>query len=312
MLLTRENNVEWPWMLYIEMFIAGIAAGAFVIAAILELLGRGRSPAARTAHMIAFPLMIVATFLLIIDLKRPERFWHMALQNHTLWPMFKWWSPISYGTWLVMGFTGFAFVSFLDALIADGWMRLGGWKRDNTLHGSRLGPLWAIGGALFAFGVAAYSGLLLSTTLIPGWAHSPLIGSLFVAISGTTGAAAILLILALRRRIDTAEVDGLRQAMTWLLIWQTAVLLLFLATAGEGIWFFLTPSIRAAGAILVGIVLGIVLPLVLWFYPRSWRWIPFSPAPQRPARLAVPASLVLIGGFLLRYAIIRGPQHAIG
>jgi len=33
--------------------------------------------------------------LLIVDLPRPLRFWHMLLQSQTLVPMLKWWSPMS-------------------------------------------------------------------------------------------------------------------------------------------------------------------------------------------------------------------------
>ncbi len=45
--VTRANEVHWDWLVYLEMFLAGIAAGAYVMAAILSLLGRGRSPLAR-------------------------------------------------------------------------------------------------------------------------------------------------------------------------------------------------------------------------------------------------------------------------
>src|SRR5690606_38607653 len=98
MLEERLNPVHWTWMLYLEMFLAGVAGGAFVAAAILELSGRGRSAAARTAHLIPFPLLALSTILLIVDLYRPERFWHMALMSERGLPILKPWSPMSLGT----------------------------------------------------------------------------------------------------------------------------------------------------------------------------------------------------------------------
>ena len=59
-MLDRETLLHWNWLVYLEMFVAGTAAGAYVTATFLELLGRGRSPLVRTAHLLAFPLMALA------------------------------------------------------------------------------------------------------------------------------------------------------------------------------------------------------------------------------------------------------------
>src|SRR5687768_16742448 len=128
MLMERVNDPHWTWLVYLEMLIAGITAGAFVAAAILELSGRGRSPAARTAHLIPFPLMVLASPLLIFDLNRPERFWHMVVMSERGLPMLKPWSVMSMGTWLVMLFTGVCLISFLDALIARRAFGILGWR----------------------------------------------------------------------------------------------------------------------------------------------------------------------------------------
>ena len=109
MLEERANPVHWTWLVYLEMFLAGVAGGAYVAAAMLELSGRGRSAAARAGHLIAFPLVLLATLLLIVDLSRPERFWHMVLMNERLLPILKPWSPISLGTWLLMLFAAVSF-----------------------------------------------------------------------------------------------------------------------------------------------------------------------------------------------------------
>jgi formate-dependent nitrite reductase membrane component NrfD len=294
----RENPVHWDWLIYLEMFVAGVAAGAYATATLLEVFGRGRSPVARTAHLIAFPLMVVAAILLTVDLNRPERFWHMLVQSKTLLPMFKPWSPISVGSWLVLLFPAVAFVSFVDALIARRVFALGGWRWDRTLHGTPLGLIWSIIGGVLALAVAAYSGVLLSVTNIGGWSNSSLIGALYVATAAVTGIAAVLLIEALRGRTDPADVAGLLRAATGLILWQMLLLVVFLATLGrDGLAVFLTgsPLVAIIGAVL----LGGILPLVLRF----------TRAGVRPSTTALFAALILVGGFLLRYAVVMGPQQ---
>src|SRR5438105_2144933 len=169
MLLDRFNSMHWDWLVYLEMFVAGIAAGAYMVAALLEWGGRGRSPLARSAHAIAFPLVALAGLLLAVDLSRPERFWHMVIQSNTMLPMFKYWSPMSFGSVLLLLFGAITFVSFVDFLIGRGLFGLGPWRSETTLHGSVLGRIWALLGLLAGFGIAAYSGILLSATNIPGW-----------------------------------------------------------------------------------------------------------------------------------------------
>jgi len=294
MLLDRFNPVHWEWMVYLEMFIAGIAAGAYMVAALLEWSGRGRSPLARSAHALAFPLVALAGLLLAVDLSRPERFWHMVVQSHTMLPMFKVWSPISMGSMLLLVFGGLTFVSFVDFLISRDFFRLGGWRDERTLHGSAVGRVWALLGLLTAFGTAAYSGILLSATNIPGWGHSTLIGAVYVATAIITGVAALLLIQTIRGFIDE-DVVALAGTNTWLIVWWLVMVVVFLATLGEGLRFIATGI--ASVALIAAIVLAGVVPLALRFA-----------AGARSQSLLVPAVSILIGGLLLRFAIVMGPQ----
>ena len=296
--MIRANAAHWDWLVYLEMFVAGVAAGAYFTAALLELMGRGRSPAARTGHLLAFPLMLLAALLLTVDLTRPERFWHMILQSKTFLPMFKPWSPMSLGSWLVLLFPAMALVSFVDALIARRRLSLGGWRYDRTLHGTPLGLVWSLLTATVALAVAAYSGVLLSTTNFGGWSDSTLIGALYVAIAAATGMAAVVLVEALRRPADWADLTSLLRTVTALLIWEMVVLFLFLATMGRDGWAVFLSGWSLL-AILAAIVLGGILPLVMRFRERV----------PRPSAVALFAGLILLGGFLLRYAVVMGPQQ---
>ncbi len=296
MLDERANAVHWTWLVYLEMFVAGVAGGAYVAATILELSGRGRSAAARTAHLVAFPLMALATLLLMVDLQRPERFWHMAVMNERFLPMFKPWSPMSLGTWLVILFTIFAFVSFLDALIARRVFTIGGWRYDRTLHGSPLGLAWSLVGALLGLGVGIYSGVLLSVGNFPGWSQTWMIPAVFVSTAMITGVAAVVLVQTILGDAD-ADVVSLAYTNVWLIAWWLVTVVIFLLTlAGGGGAYFLTgiPLL----AILAAIVLAGIVPLVLYA---------LRPVGLK-GNLALSAVLVLVGGFLLRYGIVMGPQ----
>jgi formate-dependent nitrite reductase membrane component NrfD len=299
-LLDRLNAVHWSWLVYLEMFVAGIGAGAYLVAVLLEWQGRGRSSTARAAHLIAFPLIAVATVLLILDLDRPERFWHMVLMSKWALPILKTWSPISYGSWLVMAFTAVAFVSFVDALIAGALFSLGGWRRGRTLHGGPLGAAWSLLGAALAFAVGTYSGVLLSATNVQGWGQTVLIPAAYVATAVVTGVAAVVLVQAIRGHLD-ADVVALWRTNAWLLaLWLVvAVAFLLALTDGSARFFLFGPPLAA---IVVALALGGVVPLVL----------SFGRSEHRSGLLSVSALLVLLGGFLLRYAIIAGPQAYLG
>src|SRR5262250_3757042 len=117
---------EWEWLLVWYFFLGGLAAGLYFMAALIELVGSERDRAmAKIAYYCAFPLAVVCGVLLILDLGRPERFWHMLIQSETGRPMFKWWSPMSVGSWGLSVFGAFSLVSFLGVLAEDRWIRLG-------------------------------------------------------------------------------------------------------------------------------------------------------------------------------------------
>jgi formate-dependent nitrite reductase membrane component NrfD len=289
----RFNPVHWDWLIWLAMFFAGTAAGAYLVAALLEAFGRGRGSLARTAQVAAFLILLATPLLLTVDLSRPERFWHMVIQSETLRPMLKPWSPMSLGTILLVLFSGLAFLSFLDALIADGRLSLGPWRRGNTIHGTPLGLVLTLLGAVLAVAVGAYSGVLLSVTNIPGWANSVLIGAVYVATSLRTGVAAVLLVQRLRDRVDV-DLRALEAMHVWLILFWLVVMAVFLGTLGDASRVFLVGAPLLA--MIAAILIGGLLPLGLHYLGHS-----------RGIALAS-ALAILAGGVLVRYAIVMGPQ----
>ena len=290
------NTPDWGWLIVLYFFLGGIAAGAYFSGALLELVGEPQDRAAvRVAHLISFPLLAICGILLIVDLHHPERFWHMVVQNSRFLPMFKWWSPMSIGSWALLVFSGMAFLSFVDALLEQG-------RGRGFLHGGPLGTLWALIGSAIGFFFASYTGVLIGTTNFPVWRDSPWIGALFMASAASTGLAAMLLVLSLRARSPLGTRHKLEEVDNYARIIELVLIVLFVATLGALAFPFLTNPL---GAILLwgGVVLlGLLIPLGLHFLP----------ALRRPAAPVVAGILTLIGGLILRYVVVMVPQGIFG
>ena len=292
---------DWGWWIVLYFFVGGIAAGAYFTAALLELTGDPRDrDAIRIAHYIAFPLAVICGLLLIVDLGRPERFWHMIFQSGRFpLPSFKFWSPMSVGSWGLLIFSGFAFLSFVDAILSR--------RRERRLvHHGALGRAISVLGAIAGFFLASYTGVLLSTTNQPVWTQSNVMGALFLVSGASTGIATLGLLLGLRRQYFASARHKLDEADNIMMLLELVLLAVFLVSLGS----MAGPAAAAAGAIPflsgpgllvlgVGVAfLGLLIPLLLHLRPRMLG----TGTPM------VAAILVLIGGFLLRYAVVMFPQ----
>ncbi len=108
----------WHWLVVVYFFLGGLAAGSFFLAAMVDLLGNEQDrPLARLGYYTSILILLPAAPLLILDLNRPERFWHMLFQSERFpLPMFKWWSPMSVGSWALSIFGAVALLMALAAL----------------------------------------------------------------------------------------------------------------------------------------------------------------------------------------------------
>jgi formate-dependent nitrite reductase membrane component NrfD len=279
---------HWRWLIVLYFFVGGLAGGSYFLAVLIDLFGRREDrPLARLGYYVAFPCVVLSGLLLIFDLERPLRFWHMLIAANTWRPMFKNYSPMSIGSWALLVFGFFAFLAFLSALRDSGrldwpWLRL---VRPPTV----VGAVVAIVGGLFAFFVAGYTGVLLAVTNRPIWSDTPLLGLNFV-VSAASTSAALLILLARRRH---AGVRALERFDASVLALELVALIALLASLGS----MLKVWLNAWGALLFFgvIVLGILVPLLL-----QWR----ARASRGGLSVAVSALLVLVGGFIFRVVVI--------
>lgn len=295
---------HWAWWIVFYFFVGGIAGSAFLLASLLHLAGRPADrPLVRLGYYTAFVGVIISGILLTLDLNRPERFWHMLIESNTGRPMFKSWVPMSVGSWGLLLFGLFAFLAALAALSEE--------HPDRRLLQAgpiralrRRGPstVIAVLGSAFGLFLAGYTGVLLAVTNRPIWADSTLLGILFLVSSASTGAAALILLAIWRRAGHPASLHWLAWFDRRVLVLELVLLILFLVSLGSvarvfvGWW---------GVALVLGVIgVGIVAPLLL---ERG------HPAPARHD-LVRTASLVLIGGFLLRVVVLLSSAeiHVLG
>ena len=285
---------HWTWFIIPYFFIGGLAGGAYFLAAFLEWFGQPADrPVIRTGYRVAAVGAILSGVLLTIDLGRPLRFWHMLFQSENFPAiMFKTWSPISFGAWVILLFGLFSVLSALGVMFEEGRLNNRALRAiGGVMQGRGLAKLVASIGGLLGFFVAGYTGVLISVTNRPIWADSPWLGALFLVSGASTGAAALIL-LAPGRGATQQSLRWLTSFDTKALVVELLILVLFIAS----LWPIRQVWVSFWGLLLlVGVVgAGILVPLRLQANP------------------AKAARLVLLGGFLLRVATLlasEGVEH---
>jgi formate-dependent nitrite reductase membrane component NrfD len=278
---------EWHWLVVLYFFFGGIAGGSYFIAAMLDLFGsEADRPLARLGYYVALPAVVLCAPLLIVDLNRPERFWHMLVQSETWLPMFKAWSPMSVGSWALTFFGAFALLSFLGCL----------WQPFRFVRRDPLRQVVAVLGAGFAFFLASYTGVLLSVTNRAIWADSNLIGLLFLSSAASTAAALLLLLGHRRRAVASASLDKLSTFDNWVMLVELVALVAFVLSLGALARLWL--SSWGLALVLGVLVVGILLPLLLHRRPRL----------LGASTTTASALLALLGGFVLRAVVVFAGQ----
>ena len=308
------KSSDWPLLIDIYFFLGGIAGGAFVIATIASLLdGRRYRDVVRVGYYVALFAIIPCPVLLIVDLGLPSRFLNMLMVSKpslaigmsavTVGPLhIKPYSPMSAGAWGLMVFSSCAFLCAAETWLAD--------RRGRAFPRVRIvaGAIGIVAG----FFLAAYPGVLLGATARPLFISAHWLGALFLAVGAATGSAAIALVLAWLR--GSAAQDALARVMRVLSvalvaeIVALALVIVSIRSAGSaGLDAALGQLVTGPFSIafwLGAVFLGAVLPLLLSTIGRS-----------ALTMTALRATLVLVGGFLIKFILIDAGQaslHGVG
>lgn len=285
---------EWRWWIILYFFVGGIAGGSFFLASLLYLFGRPADrPLVRLGYYVAFIGTAISGILLILDLHRPLRFWHMLIESNTGNPMFKYWAPMSIGSWALLLFGLFAALAALGAAREEERVRWG----PAFVVRSGFRTVVAIVGGVLGFFFASYTGVLLSVTNRPVWADSPMLGVLFLFSAGSTAAATLILLARRREAVGAASLGKLAEFDKWSLVLELIAIVAFLITLGAAARVFL--SVWGVLLLLGVIGVGILLPLAMGLgWVKRWTATP-----------ATAAGFVLIGGFLLRVVTLLSSEQ---
>ena len=142
----------WIWSVPAYFYVGGLAGAALVLGAVAQLTGDPElRPLVRTCRSIGAAGHVIGSALLIHDLGRPSRFFHMLR-------VFNLKSPLSIGSWILAA-----------GGIASG---LAATAPERKRIGRMIGNIGGLAAGTLGIPLAGYTGVLLSTTAVPVWYKS--------------------------------------------------------------------------------------------------------------------------------------------
>jgi Fe-S-cluster-containing dehydrogenase component/formate-dependent nitrite reductase membrane component NrfD len=237
-----------PWGAKVSLYLwtKSIAAGAMVMAALDRLMSltRGDALFQTGAPVVALVFLAVTLGLLVLDLKRPDRFHYVLLKgNRRSW--------LVWGAWILMAF----------GLLAALWLSTG---RGPDVGGHHRVLLWPA--LLLGFAAAGYSAFLFGQAEGRDFWQSPLLLPHLMVAAMLAGAAALVLVGTVTDASESAML-GMAGMLAVALILHAVLLF-----AELGVTHANTDVARAARLITRGgyggrfwggaVAAGIVLPLL--------------------------------------------------
>ena len=323
------GEMAWQWPIWIDLWAAGMAGGAYLVAFFINrFTGGANINLFRLAVYTGVPLAIIGVLLLVIDLGTPIWFWHLFVN-------FKPIAVMSMGTWTLFSWI---IVAFLMMIM---WVIDGDATRKPELYPNNMaGKMRSASGFLSWIGLIlaallmTYTGVLLGATAQPIWAASPLFPALFVASAVCTGAALLILMSLVINAVNKGSSATMHSIVKWLFgstgwtisngtigrlakglagiaTLQVVVLIGYavwlsvssVAGAGDALALLTTGSLAIpfwAGVVLVGLLVPLVILLANWSKALEAKYV---------TSLVVAASAcVLLGGLVLRAVMAVGGQ----
>lgn len=316
-------QLTWSWQPALYLFLGGMGAGAFVMAAVLFLIDRTRHRLIVCVSMWAALFSLAAGLLLLLtELITPARgllMWQ-SFGHFTSW--------MTYGAWGAFAAMAVFAVSALLATRPVGvWLaKKWAWfeKKGTTLRR----VLAVIGIVLGAF-VAVYTGMLLMTAeSVPLW-DTPLLPALFTVSAFDTGVALVELVAIVLSKKDALVPKArllMERIVVVLVLVEGVVMAVFLASMlGADAQTAVGATAAASATLLVSgglapcfwgivVVCGLAVPLAmalmgLVLHRRGGKK-PGAKQHAGTALMAVGAVGALIGGCELRFLILAAGIHA--
>jgi formate-dependent nitrite reductase membrane component NrfD len=281
-----EGQKNWGWMVVLDLFLAGLGSGAFLASFVLDLLGEYPN-LARAGSLVGPVAALLGSLLLVVDLGSPGRslrLWSSPAALRTSWMI--------RGAWLQAGFIILGLAYALPRFAAFEWLP---W----TVSGG-LGRAFGWLAAVLALAVPAYPGMMLGVVQsIPAWNNAAL--PVLFLLSGLGAGVAVLQLLAPAMPVDVAGLHRLAIAGVIVVVLLAMALAAYIEVVRHmGTTGAASVRLLKSGVFIFGAaILGLAAPLVL--LAVSLRLDGLS---QTRVLGAVSAVLMLVGGLLLRHALV--------
>jgi molybdopterin-containing oxidoreductase family membrane subunit len=294
-----------PWGLWITIDLSAIAlgAGAFTLSAVVYLFGLKRFQSiVRLAVYVGFIGYTTALLTLVMDIGRPDRFWHPWVYwnvHSVLWEI----------TWCITIYLTILMIEFAPVIAELPWFarwpRLRRWAQ--AVH--HAAPYLAVAGLLISLlhqsSLGATYGVLRSRPIWfkPSMPIMFIVSAIAVGPALTMGAGIAIQWITGRRSIPTevlrtiARFSGLALlAYLYIKLWDLAAVSYYGRTpASDRALFVLNQQTPYGFGFWVGeILLGIVIPVILFLTPSLRR---------RPSALFLGAALATAGIVIHRWNV---------
>jgi len=309
------KHPEWGLLIVNYLFLGGLSAGLFFLSSLATLLRKQPDDmytriARCGATLAPWPVMI-GSLLLIFDLGRWYTFFKLFLH-------FRWTSPMSIGSWLLLAFNALSLVALFAGLSDEQRGRLFRRlpKKLQTLNvdlSSKL-PLISVIGIPLSIAVGIYTGVLLGAVQARPFWNTNLVAQLFLFSALSTGCAALMLALTLRKQAGARELRVLYILDVVFLTLEFFVIVPYLLH-GELSVQAVQDSLKLilGGPYTISFWLfflgtGVLLPLAIEITELAPSLVRGRTFHVGAVAASVTAALVLSGGFLLRYIFVYAGQ----
>ncbi len=307
----------WGWLPSIYLFLGGLGAGAFFVAAVMEWTGEQYKheycPTSLVGATVSGPLVALGTLLLVLELgaglREPWRIFYMFTHFR---------SVMTWGVWILSIFIPLGFIyGFLELM--ENYPQI--WQNVFVHRIAALGKLplraikhWVAGiGAIFAVGTGIYTGVLLSAVgpAIPFWSTPllpsisiPLLPVLFLVSAISTGMGLTIDLTATIALPGVARRFHYMPIVHMVLIGTEAALiaLLLVVALGQGGAATQSAAYILTGPLSVVFWAGVVLPGLI--YPFVVHAYAFGVGSHSLASGLGSGAGIVIAGMFLRYIIV--------